>query len=169
MPVSSDVYAVFRYFENLNLLTLLQDLREGRTARQAWISGSFMCPIAHGMPHGDEVRELKALGQAADLPQGCQMAARYLGTDPRTVLFFVRCWDEEMIDSDCLLRRLEEIWQERMHDAEAMQLLLQAGSNRPQAINQEFEECSEAQTRIDAEPTAVTVSGGNTTVAGSLT
>ena len=35
MLVSSNVYSVFGYFQNLNLLALVQDLRNGRTARQA--------------------------------------------------------------------------------------------------------------------------------------
>ena len=52
MPVSSRVYSVFGHFQNLNLLALLQDLREGRTARQAWLAGSLLCPVAHGLPHG---------------------------------------------------------------------------------------------------------------------
>ncbi len=136
MPVSASVYAVFSYFENLNLLTLLQDLRAGRTAREAWLSGSLMCPIAHGMPHGDGVRQLKALGQIADLSQGCRLAARYLGADPNAVLSFVRSWDEETLGSDWLLRLLEEVWQERVKDAEAMQALLQEGSSLPQEVNQ---------------------------------
>jgi hypothetical protein len=127
MPVSSKVYAVFGHFQNLNLLALLQDLREGRTARQAWLSGSLLCPVAHGLPQGAQVQELRALGQAADLSQGCDLAARHLGADPGAVLRFVRSWDEEALSSDSLLRQLEEVWGERLADAEAAQALLQGG------------------------------------------
>ena len=79
----ADVGAVFGRFQNLNLLALLQDLREGRAARQEWISlGSNLCPVAHGMPQGDQVRTLRAFGQTADLPAGCSYAAQWLGAEP---------------------------------------------------------------------------------------
>src|SRR5215471_7902079 len=116
MPVSARVYAVFGHFQNLNLLALLQDLREGRTARQAWLSGSLLCPVAHGLPQGAQVRRLRALGQAADLSKGCDFAARHLGADPGAVLHFVRSWDEEGLSSGSLLRQLEEMWAERLAD-----------------------------------------------------
>ena len=83
MPVSPRIFGVFGHFQNLNLLALREDLRGGRTARQAWSSGSLLCPVAHGLPHGTEVRELRYLGQAADLPDGCEFAARHLGTTRR--------------------------------------------------------------------------------------
>jgi hypothetical protein len=139
MPVSSKVYAVFGHFQNLNLLALLQDLREGRTARQAWFSGSLLCPVAHGLPQGAQVQELRALGQAADLSQGCDLAARHLGADPGAVLRFVRSWDEEALSSDSLLRQLEEVWGERLADAEAAQALLQGGPSAPEGGGQEGE------------------------------
>lgn len=154
MPVSAGVYAVFSYFENLNLLALLQDLRAGRTARQAWLSGEHLCPVAHGMPHGAEVRELKAIGQIADLPHGCRLAASYLGADFGDVLSFVRSWDEELLDSGSLLRQLEEIWQERISDAQAMQALLQEGSSQPQEIIPGHEERELSEIPAAAEPAA---------------
>jgi hypothetical protein len=125
MAVSAKVNAVFSHFQNLNLLVLLQDLRAGRTARQAWLSGSLLCPIAHGLPQGTQVRNLLALGQAADLSEGCCLAARHLGADPGDVLHFVRSWDEGTLSSGSLLRQLEKVWWERLEDAEAMQELLQ--------------------------------------------
>src|SRR5215831_14501535 len=100
MPVSSRIYSVFGHFQNLNLLSLLLDLREGRTARQAWLAGSLLCPVAHGLPHGAQVQRLRALGQAADLSEGCDFAARHLGAEPEAVLRFVRSWDDEVLSSD---------------------------------------------------------------------
>jgi hypothetical protein len=131
MTVSSRIHSVFGHFQNLNLLALLQDLREGRTARQAWFSGSLLCPVAHGLPHGTQVKRLRVLGQAADLSQGCDFAARHLGADADAVLRFVRSWDEGALSSDSLLRQLEEMWEERLEDAEAVQELLQGGPSAP--------------------------------------
>ena len=127
MPVSSRIYSVFGHFQNLNLLALVQDLRAGRTARQAWHSGSLLCPVAHGLPHGEQVKRLRALGQAADVSEGCYFAARHLGAGPDAVLRFVRDWDEEALSSGSLLRQLEELWAERLADAQAVQELLQGG------------------------------------------
>jgi hypothetical protein len=127
MPVSSTVYDVFGHFQNLNLLALLQDLRDGRTARHAWITGSLLCPVAHGLPHGTQVDELRVLGQTTALTEGCDRAARHLGADPGAVLRFIRSWDEDDLSTGALLRQLEEIWEERRLDAEAVQALLQSG------------------------------------------
>jgi hypothetical protein len=124
MAVSPAVRQVFAHFQNLNLLFLLQDLRDGNTVRRAWFSSSLLCPVAHGLPAGQQVRELAALGQTADLPVGCGYAARYLGADPEAVLRFVHFWDEAASD-EWLLSQLEELWAERLADAEAVQQLLQ--------------------------------------------
>jgi hypothetical protein len=125
MPVSPAIHAVFGHFQNLNLLSLLQDLRDGRTIRQAWRSGGLLCPVAHGLPDGPQVRELSVLGQAADLGAGCEFAARLLGAEPSSVQRFVRLWDEEDVSSDWLLRQLEAMWGERLADAEVVQVILQ--------------------------------------------
>jgi hypothetical protein len=132
MPVAPRIHSVFGHFQNLNLLALLQDLREGRTARQAWHSGSLLCPVAHGLAHGAQVQRLRALGQAADVSEGCYFAARHLGADPGAVLRFVRDWDEEALSSGSLLRQLEELWAERLADADAVQQLLQGGRSNPE-------------------------------------
>jgi hypothetical protein len=125
MPVSTSVLAVFHHFQNLNLLVLRHDLRDGRTARQAWQSGQLLCPIAHGLPAGTQVRELSAMGQGADLTEGCHHAAHLLGADPAAVVRFVRFWDEEACSPASLLRQLDEVWHERLADAEALQEILQ--------------------------------------------
>jgi hypothetical protein len=125
MPVPSATRDVFAHFQNLNLLALLHDLRSDRTARQSWSVGSRLCPVAHGLPAGQHVRHLNILGQAADLGQGCDYAARHLGADSAAVVRFVRAWDEEFMSNDWLLRHLEELWEERLADAMAVQELLQ--------------------------------------------
>ncbi len=131
MPVSARVHSVFGHFQNLNLLALLQDLRDGRTARQAWQAGSLLCPVAHGLPHGAQVQRLRALGHAADLGAGCDFAARHLGAEPEAVLRFVRSWDDELLSGEALLSQLEELWAERLADAEAVQGLLQGAPGAP--------------------------------------
>lgn len=142
MSTLSIIHEVFGHFQNLNLLWLLHDLRNGRAAREAWFTGSLLCPIAHGLPAGQQVRELTVLGQAADM-EGCDYAARHLGANPDAVLRFVRSWDEGLISREWLMRQLEEMWQERLTDAEFMQELLKqelenAGLDEPcQALAEE--------------------------------
>jgi hypothetical protein len=131
MPVHARVHAVFGHFQNLNLLALLHDLASGRAVQGAWASGALLCPVAHGLPHRLDVTELAALGQAADLVLGCDRAARRLGADPAAVLRFVRSWDAESIGATWLLSQLEELWEERLQDAEAVQSLLQKEGSLP--------------------------------------
>jgi hypothetical protein len=130
MAISPVIHAVFGHFQNLNLLGLLQDLRVGRTARQAWHSGSLLCPVAHGLPRGAEVKKLRALGQSADLDAGCAFAAQHLGAKEDAVFRFVRFWDEGAIRTDWLLGQLEEMWQERLEDAVVTQELIQPRSQK---------------------------------------
>jgi hypothetical protein len=125
MSVAPELFAVFGHFQNLNLLALIEDLRSGRTARSAWLSGSLLCPVAHGLPRGQQVRDLLALGQTDELGAGCDFAARQLRADPGAVLGFVRAWDEDALSTRSLLRQLEGLWTERRADAEAVQELLQ--------------------------------------------
>jgi hypothetical protein len=132
MPISAVVQAVFGHFQNLNLLALLHDLRDGRTAQQAWLSGSLLCPVAHGLPTGSQVRKLSVLGLEADLRVGCHFAALRLGARPDAVLRFVRLWDEEAIRPDWLLQQLEAMWEERLADARFLQELLQDGPGVPE-------------------------------------
>src|SRR5260370_42650515 len=124
MPVSSNIRDVFSYFHDLNLLVLVQDLRDNRAARAAWFSGSLLCPVAHGLPAGQQVRELSALGQAASLGVGCDYAGRHLGAHPEAIARFVRTWDEGQIRDAWLLQQLEELWMERLADGDIMQELL---------------------------------------------
>jgi hypothetical protein len=125
MAVEALVREVFGYFQNLNLLGLMQDLRQGQAARGAWSSGNRLCPVAHGLATGRHVREAEALVQASfDPSHGCNYAARALGADPWAVFRFVRFWDEGPIYSGWLLRQLEELWDERLADANAVQEVL---------------------------------------------
>jgi hypothetical protein len=127
--ISPRILAVFAHFQNLNLLALMQDLREGRTARHAWLAGSFLCPVAHGLPRGEQVLALRASGQVDDLGTGCDFAARQLGAKPDDVYYFVLSWDDSTLGAGQLLRELEQIWLERLTDAEAVQDVLQGGSD----------------------------------------
>jgi hypothetical protein len=126
MSIPSSIRDVFGHFQNLNLLVLLHDLRCQEAARNAWSTGTLLCPLAHGLPDGHDVRELKVLGQAADLEDSCAYAALRLGARPQPVLRFVRSWDDETLGHERLLRALEELWEERLADAEAMQQVLRS-------------------------------------------
>lgn len=123
MAVAPEIFAVFGHFQNLNLLGLLQDLRDGRTTRHAWLSGSLLCPVAHGLPHGIQVMQLR-FGQVGSLGADCDFAARHLGADPTDVFRFVQNWDDGAIDTHSLIRQLDELWHERLADAEAVQQVL---------------------------------------------
>jgi hypothetical protein len=122
---------VFGRFQNLNLLALLHDLRGNAVARQAWSARGLLCPVAHGLAAGRQVQELNVLGQAADLEDGCDFAARQLGADPAAVFRFVRSWDEEALGRDWLYGQLQELWHERLADAVAMQEVLQGAEDEP--------------------------------------
>ena len=127
MAVHATIRAVFGHFQNLNLLALVQDLHAGRAARGGWLSGMLLCPVAHGLAAGREVRALTVLGQEANLADGCDYAARCLGAEAEAVLRFVRLWDDELLGDAGLLRQLEELWEERLADAEAVQEVLHGG------------------------------------------
>lgn len=125
MSISAIIRDVFGHFQNLNLLALLRDLEQDRTARHSWVNGRLLCPVAHGLPAGQQVQRLSVLGQIAELGQGCDLAARMLGTEPAAVLRFVRSWDAEEVSRYWLWQQLNELWQERLDDAEVVQELLQ--------------------------------------------
>lgn len=137
MPVPETIQSVFGHFQNLNLLALLRDLSSGHTAHTAWVAGTRLCPIAHGLPTGDQVSALKILGQDADLKQGCFYAARHLGARPADVLRFVRSWDDGNLEPGWLYRSLLELWHERLADAEAMQDLLEDWEEIPEETDSE--------------------------------
>lgn len=127
MSVSPTVAAVFGHFQNLNLLALIQDLRDGRTARQAWAHGAVLCPVAHGLPGEVQFRALQVFGPVSDLCEDCDYAARHLGANPTDVLRFVEAWDGGDLSTTSLLRQLDEVWNERLADAEAVQAVIGGG------------------------------------------
>ncbi len=121
MRISAGIHDVFGRFQNLNLLALLHDLRNSRTAHADWSSGNLLCPLAHGLTSGQQVREVNFLGQIANLKRACAYAAECLGADYETVVRFVKSWDDHTLGAEVLIRYLEEIWSERLDDAEAVQ------------------------------------------------
>lgn len=124
MAIPARIREIFGYFENLNLLILLEDLRLERAARQGWSRGKQLCPIAHGLPSGTLIRELARLGQSADLARGCDHAARHLGANSPSIQRFISLWDEGSLSPSWLLHQLEELWQERLENACAVQELI---------------------------------------------
>jgi hypothetical protein len=81
--------------------------------------------VAHGLPADQQVREVCS----ADLEPGylnraCIFAARILGAKPEEVVHFVECWDRDRISDHELRVQLEQLWQERLGDAELMQEFL---------------------------------------------
>jgi hypothetical protein len=125
MAVQARVREVFGYFQNLNLLALIQDLRRGQTARGHWASGNWLCPVAHGLPSGRHVREVVGMGQILGLDLSSIYAAEHIGADALAVIRFIEAWDEEPNYGVRLLRQLEELWDERLADADAVQEVIQ--------------------------------------------
>jgi hypothetical protein len=135
MPVQPTVRAVFAHFQNLNLLALIHDLRSGQAAWGGWSDGSLLCPVAHGLPFGTDIQELNALGQSAELARGCTYAASRLGADARAVLRFVESWEEETLSAASLLHQLQELWEERLADADVVQQVLSRKPDRSMATD----------------------------------
>ena len=134
MTVQRRTRDVFGYFQNLNLLALIQDLRRGQTARQTWSSGNLLCPVAHGLPAGRHVRELSVMGQEFNLRRGCDYAASYIRAESAALFRFISAWDEESDGHGWLLRQLEELWDERVADADAVQEVLRASIDLGDAV-----------------------------------
>jgi hypothetical protein len=128
MAVQTRIRGVFGYFQNLNLLALIQDLRHGQTAHGHWASGNWLCPVAHGLPSGQQVRKVVGLGQTLGLRLSSICAAEQIGADATAVIRFVQAWDEEPNFGLRLLPQLEELWEERLADADAVQEVLQGAT-----------------------------------------
>jgi hypothetical protein len=125
MPkVHSIIQDVFGRFQNLNLLVLLDDLRRERTTQGAWATADDLCPVAHGMPAGQVVSDLRYLGQTAEVERACDYAARHLGADFCSVCQFVEFWDAAILSPCWLLEQLGNLWTERLADADAVQQVL---------------------------------------------
>jgi hypothetical protein len=125
MRISAGIREVFGRFHNLNLLVLLHDLRADRAAREDWSTATkLLCPVAHGLASGAQVREVNILGEFANLQKACGYAAGCLGADAGAVVRFVRSWDDQTLGPDVLLRHLEDMWEERRADAETIQEVL---------------------------------------------
>jgi hypothetical protein len=108
---------IFERFQNLNLVFLIEDLRRNLAATGNWAAGALLCPVAHGMRDGAMVQRLKYLSQAVDLDAACRCAALELGTQERIIRQFVDLWDSEPA-TFWLLEELEQIWAERVEDAQ---------------------------------------------------
>src|SRR5687767_13408593 len=111
---------IFERFQNLNLAFLLEDLRRNLTAVGNWEAAQKLCPVAHGMPDGAAVAQLRYLSQEINLERACEYAAALMGAQGREVFRFVELWDHKPY-AEWLLDELDAIWQERLADAVAVQ------------------------------------------------
>jgi hypothetical protein len=119
------VRTLFGRFQNLNLLVLREDLRRGDVAHGDWASIGTLCPLAHGLSAGRLVGELRRLSQAINLEEACCAAAKCLGVLPIEVYHFVREWDDSgRLGVARLAQRLDELWAERLADADCVQDIL---------------------------------------------
>lgn len=115
---------IFERFQNLNLIFLIEDLRRNLAATGNWASSELLCPVAHGMPDGATVERLKYLSQAVNLDAACKYAACEVGAHETTIRHFVDLWDSTPAPM-WLLQELEQIWAERVEDADFVTAFLQ--------------------------------------------
>jgi hypothetical protein len=73
------------------------------------------------------------LEQISDLPHGCAHAAQYLGANPEAIHRFISSWDDRSLSGGWLLHQLEELWQERLENAVAVQEVILMASPTPRA------------------------------------
>jgi hypothetical protein len=125
--IDPNIRNVFDYFQNLNLLALLEDLRQQRAARGTWFSGLLLCPVAHGLGAEQQVQELYGVDQESGSERACYVAARHLGANPTELWHFVHNWDSNRITDQMLIKQLECLWDERIADAFVMQEMLAEG------------------------------------------
>jgi len=119
------VRTLFGRFQNPNLLVLREDLRRGDVTQGDWSSIGTLCPLAHGLSAGRVIGELRRLSQAINLEEASVAAAKCLGVLPVDVYQFVRMWDDSgRLGVDWLAQRLDELWAERLADADCVQEIL---------------------------------------------
>jgi hypothetical protein len=120
MTFRETVRNVFTHFQNLNLIVLMDDLRAKRVARLAWITyaSGQLCPIAHGMPSFTALRKVIE-------SDGYNQAGEFLGCDEKWPREFVEKWDIVVYRDEELLAELQEIYQERLADADAVQQVIE--------------------------------------------
>ena len=104
--------AIFSRFRDLNLITLIQNLRQSRVARGDWLANGQLCPLAHGAP---DSRIVSSCDAAIDAVCIKPLASQFLNL-----------WDDELLSDAALLTELNILWRERRADAEAVQGVLTA-------------------------------------------
>jgi hypothetical protein len=110
---------IFGTFRDLNLITLIQDLRQGRVARSAWIEEGRLCPLAHGFRGG-----LNTVGLCDD-----GKIDLMLGLEHELTESFMTEWDGGRLQDADLLAELLTLWRERLADNDAVQAVLTARSS----------------------------------------
>ena len=111
---------IFGRFDNLNLVTLIGNLEEGRVIRYHWRQGSFMCPLWHQLGGSAEAGSL--LGNSSSGGSFAQAAGL---VDEETATSFISWWDSRENKQGRLLETVREIFDERLQDADAVQSVLE--------------------------------------------
>jgi hypothetical protein len=138
---------IFSRFQNLNLLFLIQDLRNDKVAIRCWRTfreegTNTLCPLMHGAP-GD-------INDNVSMQNVYAMLCKYSGVPVKQLIEFVNYWDGPRIgDSSVwnpvvlldelkadiarsssvrteLYTLLKEIYDERLADANAVQEVLES-------------------------------------------
>lgn len=130
----STIRPIFERFQNLNLLTLIHDLRADQVMRGDWDSkgSSYQsCPIAHGWFCGfEEMSQRRMEENKPPLSEvGLAQVSESIGQD------FIFWWDTYE-DDGTLLSTLEKILAERFADADAYQQVMEGEDNGNRGIDQ---------------------------------
>lgn len=117
-----DIKMIFSRFENLNLLTLIEDIKISNVAWRGWMKGGALCPLAHGWCRNPGIRFTLV---------DAMSCAGLGGTDVELGGKFYSWYDDWgaanpsyhdlKVRTGFLLDVLAGIWQERLADANAVQ------------------------------------------------
>lgn len=126
MTVNPLIRDIFSRFQNLNLLTLMNNLRLKRVAFGGWQDDDgTMCPLSHGLGYQTQHWQ-DDLSKIFSISYSDIRDFVWLWDAPDLILAGRTDFLRRQKATNLLLRQLETIWQERLEDAEAMQEVLQA-------------------------------------------
>ncbi len=125
--IAEDFRGIFERFQNLNLLVLIEDIKNGNVARGTWSQYIYpddatMCPLMHGFQNSCNNRFSPRLKEDNTSLEDWMAAKDALGMPYATeIMEFTAWWDSGGSKTNRLLKLLHSILQERMIDADAVQ------------------------------------------------
>ena len=129
---TQEIRYIFSRFQNLNLLTLIEDLRRDQVASHGWIMPrplpyDVLCPLGHGWV---KLVWMSRVASAQTYHQRAMASAGFIGRDVEAAQSFIRWWDASQIKDTAVESRfrliliLESFFRERLEDADAVQAVI---------------------------------------------